>query len=302
MRKRIFPLILVVLLGVTMMACNLPFFAAPQQTIDQLGTAVAQTVQAINIQNPQPTQALQPTLAPLPTLTLQSLPTLPLPPTATPIPCNKAAAVSETYPDNTALDANQTFTKTWRLKNIGSCTWNTNYKIVYSSGNAFGALASYKFTTNTAPGGITDFSINMKSPAAAGTYKGVWKLVGDDGMDYGTVWVQIVVGTPAPAFAVTGVSYTINTSNSAGPCPFTFNFTASITTNGPGTVTYHWTRSDSSSGATQSLVFGAAGTQTVSSSWTYGAAATTYDDWEKIYIDNPNHQFFAPLNFHLACP
>ena len=33
-----------------------------------------------------------------------------------------------TVPDGTRYDPGATFTKTWRLRNIGTCTWTTSWK------------------------------------------------------------------------------------------------------------------------------------------------------------------------------
>ena len=53
--------------------------------------------------------------------------------------CDWAQFVADvTVPDGTTFAANQTFTKTWRLKNIGFCTWTTSYALVFDSGNSMG--------------------------------------------------------------------------------------------------------------------------------------------------------------------
>lgn len=61
-------------------------------------------------------------------------------------------------------------------------------------------------------------------------------------------------------FAVTGVNLTVIPPSFMGPCPFTFAFTVDITTNGPGTVSYYWKRSDGTEYGHSSIVFGSAGT------------------------------------------
>ena len=98
--------------------------------------------------------------------------------------------------------------------------------------------------------------------------------------------------TPAPAFAVTSVTFT-NTGGCNG-----FTATANVTVNGPGTVKMHWIRSD---GATPpvppDMVFAAAGTQSVNISWTTTASGT---HWFDLYIDTPNNQQFGRAQF--TCP
>jgi len=71
--------------------------------------------------------------------------------------------------------------------------------------------------------------------------------------------------------------------------------------NKAGTITYHWDRSDNSSGSTETLTFSGADTKTVTTTWTYGAKPNTYHDWERIYVDDPNHQAFPKINVTLKC-
>ncbi len=104
-------------------------------------------------------------------------------------------------------------------------------------------------------------------------------------------YVQIKVETGK--FAVTSVTFT--TSGGCG----SFTATANITVNGAGTVTYKWLRSD---GATDTvthdpLEFTAAGTKSVSQSWSTTASGSK---WIDIYIDKPNHQQFGRATF--TCP
>src|SRR5512145_1793119 len=50
-----------------------------------------------------------------------------------------------TVPDGTRFDPGATFKKTWRLKNIGTCTWTTSYSLVFDSGEKMGAASSITF-------------------------------------------------------------------------------------------------------------------------------------------------------------
>jgi hypothetical protein len=179
------PIFLIFLIS---LACTITIGAPTEfSQQDLMNTAVAMTLAVGNPQNP--------TFTPSP----QATATRPAqPPTLTPLPCNKALSISETYPDNTVLSPNANFVKSWRLQNIGTCTWNPNYRIVFSSGDLMSANAVINFTFTGTPGEIRDININMKAPAAAGTYKGIWKLQGDDSQFFGTVWVQIIVQPAAP--------------------------------------------------------------------------------------------------------
>ena len=104
--------------------------------------------------------------------------TTPLPNTPTPIPpssCDKVQFVADVnFPDGTVVQPGAQFTKTWRLKNVGSCAWTTSYELVYSSGEKMGAASSAKFPKNVAVGETVDISINMTAPTSAGSYRGYW--------------------------------------------------------------------------------------------------------------------------------
>lgn len=99
--------------------------------------------------------------------------------------------------------------------------------------------------------------------------------------------------TPTPAFTVSSVNFV-----NSGICG-NFTATANITTNGAGTATYHWVWSDGSVDAAvhPPLVFAAAGTQSVSTTWTTTAPGT---NWIDIYIDTPNNKQFGRASF--TCP
>ena len=91
---------------------------------EKLQTVVAETVAANQAQQDDEPEA------PLPTITTAPDEPQPSgPPTKTPLPCNKADFVSETVEDGTQYGINENFTKTWRLKNIGTCTSTTWSKL-----------------------------------------------------------------------------------------------------------------------------------------------------------------------------
>jgi LysM repeat protein len=86
-------------------------------------------------------------------------------PTQSPTVCNQADMVSDvTVPDGTTVAAGSTFTKTWRLKNTGTCTWTSAYLLVFDHGEPMGAPATSPLTTvNVAPGSTVDVSVNLKA-------------------------------------------------------------------------------------------------------------------------------------------
>jgi hypothetical protein len=171
-------------------------FTLAAHTVDADLTRVAQT------QAP-PTVAASPTILSSSTAIIAQ--TTARTATPTPIPCNAAWFAGDvTIPDGTAMAPNQTFIKTWRLKNIGTCTWNSAYQLVFDHDNAMSGSASQPLTSGiVAPGGTLDVSINLKAPSTAGAYKGFWRLRDPNGVLFGLggsepFWVAIKVDPTLP--------------------------------------------------------------------------------------------------------
>jgi hypothetical protein len=209
------------------LACTIslgaPEVPSPSQG-DLVNTSVAQTIaagQPVIVQQPTATTGavVQP-----PTQTPAG------PHTNTPKPCNQAAFITETIPDGTQYNPNTNFTKTWRFRNDGTCTWNTNYQLVFYSGDQMGGTSVKNFTQNVTPGEQVDISVALKSPSSAGTYKGYWKLRSDSGEYYvSNLWAQIEVKSVIlmrvlPDLRIT--SFTINPATPTMGVPATVTITA----------------------------------------------------------------------------
>ncbi|MEW6241651.1 MAG: NBR1-Ig-like domain-containing protein, partial [Chloroflexota bacterium] len=69
-----------------------------------------------------------------------------------------------TVPDGTILAPNTPFTKTWRLKNIGTCTWTTAYALVYGYGDMMSAPPVVYLPHDVPPGATVDVSVQMTTP------------------------------------------------------------------------------------------------------------------------------------------
>jgi hypothetical protein len=219
-RNSVLNLMLLVLVGF-LSACNprqnqteqintaLTLAAQTQQSINQAQTQIAvQTLEAIATQAAAVTPTPTETLTFTPTATLTVTPTA-IPPTLTPTPtvtdtqlrCNWAEFVTDvSIPDGTKIEPGASFTKTWRLKNIGSCTWTTSYDLVFVSGQALDAPTRVGLPTSVAPGQTIDLSLLMEAPTYPGTYTGYWILADADDNRFGygpraaeSFWVKIKV-------------------------------------------------------------------------------------------------------------
>ena len=183
-------IIVVVALALVLSSCNFPFAQASDSA---LATSVAQTVEALESEVKQPIltiPTLMPTLA-LPTIA--PVATMTVIPTKAPDPCLYAIMVSETISDNTKYSKGATFTKSWTLKNTGTCDWNTGYKLSIKSGKDMSVKGYVNISEETDPGETIKIEVPMTAPSTAGTYKGIWQMETNKGVKFGQVWVQIVV-------------------------------------------------------------------------------------------------------------
>ena len=127
-RKLLSTVAFLLLASLILVGCNLPAPSLP--TPDLLATSAAQTV-AVQLtksagQTPVPPSPTPEELPPLASATSpepSSTPTIT--PTATPdkATCDRAEFVSDvTIADDTTFTPGATFTKIWRLRNVGECT------------------------------------------------------------------------------------------------------------------------------------------------------------------------------------
>jgi len=151
----------------------------------------------------------------------------PIPATSSTTPCNRASFLSDvTVPDRTTFSPGDTFTKTWRLKNNGTCPWTSNYKLAFEGGELMGASPKKPLTSSPVTQGQNlDASVNLTAPGSPGTYRGNWKIQNASGDQIeienstnNTFWVEIVVtsgGVPAPIASSFTFSYN-NTHTCSG--------------------------------------------------------------------------------------
>jgi len=111
-----------------------------------------------------------------------------------------------TIPDNTRLKPGESFTKTWRLRNTGTCIWNIRYALIFVGSEQMSAPITTPLT-ETAPGDTLDISVNLVAPSKDGAYTGLYELRNPKGRALAigsvtSIWVKILVGNAqaAPAF------------------------------------------------------------------------------------------------------
>jgi uncharacterized protein YkwD len=89
-----------------------------------------------------------------------------------------------TVPDNTLFPKDTKFTKTWRFRNEGTCTWGDGYQLVFANGHIMSGPPSSPLP-RAAPGDVIDVSVNLQSPSEGGTYAGDWEFQNASGKRFG---------------------------------------------------------------------------------------------------------------------
>jgi hypothetical protein len=211
MKKTIFGLNALLVLFLLTTACAPA--AAPAPTIDanQLFTQAAITVIAQLTKNaPTATQIPTQTKAPLFTNTPPggALPTLPplatLPAFATPTRAglniaDKALYLTQSPADGASVKTGQIFNVTWRLRNVGTTTWNQNYKYrFFAAANKLSTNAGeYALTKTVPPNGEVDLTVVATAPSSVGTVDTQWVITNPEGTNFQlfTLTVNVVAGS-----------------------------------------------------------------------------------------------------------
>ena len=199
---------MVIMLSLLMSGCGgSDAEATPTLSVEAIQTyAVAtfsggltQTALAAPTNTPTPTS----TVTPLPVATLANIApvatTIGVNPTSS---CNMMSYVNDvTIPDNTAMTPGQTFTKTWKVRNSGTCAWEAGYKFAFTGGDAMSGQ-TYTLPQSVPANTDVEISVAMTAPNKSGSVRGNWRMSTSAGQFFGDeVYLVILVsgsGAPAP--------------------------------------------------------------------------------------------------------
>jgi hypothetical protein len=207
MQKSYFPLLLISTIFIlSINACAPAEPPEPTLDVNEIVQQVAATLQMGYTQTalamPTATDTPEPTMTAIPSAT--SEPLVVTSPTATAIPtlagptalpidpatangCYNAWFIADvTVPAGTAFKPGDSFKKTWRLINTGTCEWIGDFKITYVGGNLFGSDTT-KIRQRVGVGGIADISLDMVAPNVSGTAISNWQMATDTGALFGPV-------------------------------------------------------------------------------------------------------------------
>jgi hypothetical protein len=176
---------------------------APEEIQTQAVATFAAGLTETTLANPTetPTATLNPSPIATDPIAATSTVALPVVPTAGgggAASCKSMAFVSDiTIPDNTELNPGEAFTKTWRVRNNGSCEWDNGDQFRFVGGEAMGGEA-VTLDSTVSPGEEIELSVAMKAPDSEGTYQGNWRMSVATGAFFGDeVFVLIEVSGTA---------------------------------------------------------------------------------------------------------
>ena len=268
--KAIYSALILLIISLALAACNLP--GRSSQNASAIATSAAQTVQAVLSPAASPAVTQLPPTQPLPTLT------------ATTEKCEDNAKYTAWTRNNILYDAKETkkslapgvaFNMSWTFQNIGSCTWNSAYKMYFDSGAPLTGATGFPILEagkTVAPGGTVTLALTMTAPAQAGDYQSTYRLQNDQGQAVITLGIITTVGSG-------GSSQTL-------PAPGNLHYTYDCTS-GSVNVSLFWV--DNASGAAGYHVYrdgaqvaelpagSATYTETVPSTGSYAYKVTAFD-------------------------
>jgi hypothetical protein len=101
-----------------------------------------------------------------------------------------------TIPDHTVVLPGVRLEKTWRVRNSGTCTWTSAYRLTYIGGDQLGA-AGDQAVSDIVPGISADVTVAAYAPAQSGSYTSVWQMTDSSGVPFGdrfTMTIQVGSG------------------------------------------------------------------------------------------------------------
>jgi len=107
-----------------------------------------------------------------------------------------------TIPDNTVIERGEKFTKIWRVRNIGTCTWTPAFQVVLAGGNPL-SWSRVDVVDIVPPDEETEIKVEILSPEVPGTYQAWWQLTDESGKPFGASYYALFEA-PRPATEIPG--------------------------------------------------------------------------------------------------
>lgn len=179
-KKKIYVLIFITAVVLLSLGCNISLYPSQESTPVVENEIVFVTPIVIEVAPtpiPSPTNAL-----PQESDNIDKDQVIPTPD----LPCNAAELIKDlSIPDDTVIPGGESFTKSWMMRNSGSCTWTPSYAVIFAGGDQLGANSYNPILQYVYPGETINISINLVAPLYSGCYQGNWLFQDTDGNRFG---------------------------------------------------------------------------------------------------------------------
>ena len=102
-----------------------------------------------------------------------------------------------TVPDGTKIAPNTVTSKTWMLRNTGTCTWDSSYSFTYVKGDVLG-VTSVALDQLVEPNQTCEIEVPFTVPAHAGEFISYWQMQAPSGIKFGaTTWMSFEASSAA---------------------------------------------------------------------------------------------------------
>lgn len=91
------------------------------------------------------------------------------------------------YPDGSFVSAGEKFTKTWRIKNVGTSAWTSGYALAFVGDRQMNGPDSVALPL-ALPGESVEVSVTLEAPLAPGLHRSSWRARNPDGQLFGDVF------------------------------------------------------------------------------------------------------------------
>ncbi len=112
--------------------------------------------------------------------------------------CDNATFVADvTYEDNSVVPPGTSIIKTWRIKNLGPCTWDEGYILIYGWGGVgtnWDKNPVSHFQEKVPPGDMIDLSTELDIPTTPGKYSATFRTQNPKGFNFGptlTILIEV---------------------------------------------------------------------------------------------------------------
>jgi hypothetical protein len=108
--------------------------------------------------------------------------------------CHRLSFVADvTVPDGTVFRPGETFTKTWRVQNAGTCTWDDGYVLTYLGGSLGGRNIPLNSRDDfVSPGDQQDYSVTLNASCTPQKYEECWRMKDDGGFFFGSYLCVVI--------------------------------------------------------------------------------------------------------------